>query len=178
MADYYPGWEDSLDETKEVITYIGDLSASDNRYVFNARTQVEIKTISLVVDTDIALHADNYWSIQLAKLTGNDNDLLSSADTYNKENAITADENYVITPDQNLVLSDGDALELQLTKVASASNLSNLQVKVEYIVTGKTTTTSTSTTTTTTISTTTSSTTTTTSSSTTTTSSSTTTTTT
>ena len=178
MADYYPGFEDSSDEMQTIQTLIGDITASADQYIFNAKTEVEIKTISLVVDTTIALHADNYYSIQIAKLTGTDNDLLASADTFNKTVAVTADEPYVITPDQNKVLSDGDTLELQLTKVASGANLSNLYVKVEYIVTGKTTTTSTSTTTTTTTSTTTTTTATTTSSSTTTTSSSTTTTTT
>ncbi len=176
MADYYPGWEGASDEMQTVQTLIGDITSTTKVYIFNARTEVEIKTISLVVDTTIALHDDNYYSIQIAKLTGTDNDLLATADTFNKTVAVTADEPHVITPDQNLVLSDGDQLELQLTKVASGANLSNLYVKVEYIVTGKTTTTSTSTTTTTTTSTSTSSTTTTTSSSTTTTSSSTTTT--
>jgi len=114
--------------------------------------------------------------VQIANLTQIDN-MLSTVDNTNYDTAITADVAVEISPDQNQYLRDDDVLELQLTKVASASNLSNLVVQVEALITGiqaTTTSTSSSTTTTTTTTTSTSSTTTTTSSSTTSTSSSTT----
>lgn len=172
MEDYYPGLEpgDQPDELQLASHNLGAISASGNYFMLVAPTEIKITKIKVVVDTAIALHADNYYTLQLANLTQID-DLLATADTMGKVAGIAADTVREIVPDQNLYLRPDDALELQLTKVASGSNLSGLLVEIEYVVTGRVATTTSTTTTTTT----TSSSTTTTSSSTTTTSSSTTT---
>ena len=165
MKDYYPGVDDSADEIKTDSYIIGAVSASTNYIVFDAPSDCQITKIKLTVDTAIAISESNYFSIQAVNQTQND-DLLSTADNYNFDTAITAYGQYTVTPDQNSYLRDGDVLQLQLTETGTQS-LAGLYVEVEYVVTGfEATTTSTSTTTSTT---TTSSSTTTTSSSTTTT---------
>lgn len=173
FEDYYPGFaaSDTSDEKKVAFHNLGAISSSGNYFMMVAPSEVKITKVSLVVDTTVAVDTTNYWQVQLANMTQIDN-LLATADNTNYDTALTADTVYEITPDQNTYLREDDVLELQLTKNASASNLSGLAVQVEYVVTGTVATTTSTTTTTTT----TSSSTTTTSSSTTTTSSSTTTT--
>jgi len=155
FEDYYPGYKGSTDapfEIKTAIHNLGAISASGNYFLTVAHSDIKISKVKLVVDTTIAIDTTNYWQAQLANLTQID-DLLSTADNMNYDSALTADTPYTITPDQNQYLRDGDVLELQLTKVSSADNLSGLLVEVEYVVTGRvatTTSTSTSTTTTTT----------------------------
>ncbi len=170
MQSYLPSYAREDDEIEFSISAdnLGDISASGNYYLLTAEADIRIIDMTLVVDTDIALSGTNYWDVQLVNLTMNDN-LLATADTYNKTVAIMGDTAKVITMDQNRNVREDSVLELQLTKNASADNLSGLYVSVKYVVTGSlATTTSSSTTTTTTSSSTTS-----TSSSTTTTSSST-----
>lgn len=152
FEDYYPGFSGS-DQSFEIKTEshnLGAISASGNYFLMVAPSDCKIVKVKLLVDTAIAVDTSNYWQAQLANLTQID-DLLSTSDDLNYDTAISADTPVTLTPDQNTYLRDGDVLELQLTKNASADNLSGLYVVVEYVVTGKeATTTSTTTTTTTT----------------------------
>ncbi len=180
FEDYYPGFAnlDAPFEIRNVDHNFGTANATATKVVLIAHSDIKIIKFKMSVDTALSLDGSNYWTIQAYNVTQDDN-LLATADTFNKAQAVAAKTAYEITPDQNIYLRDGDVLELQLTKVSSGADLVGLYVETEFVVTGReATTTSTSTTTTTTSSstTTTSSSTTTTSSSTTTTSSSTTTT--
>ncbi len=151
FEDYHPGFYpgDKAFEKKVARHNLGDISASGNYHVFAAPSEVRITAIKLVVDTTITISTTNYWTVQLANMTRVD-DLLATADNMNYDSTLTNDTVYEITPDQNINLAPDDVLELQLTKVASADNLSGLLVEIEYVVTGVVTTTSTTTTTTTT----------------------------
>jgi len=152
FEDYFP-YHFEADRPEEKVVYafhLGDISASGNYYLMCAHSTLKIMNVKLLVDTAIAVSTDNYWNVQLANLTQIDN-LLATADNTNYDTAIAADSPVTVTPDQNQYLRASDVLELQLTKVASADNLSNLVVQIEALVTGvEATTTSTSTTTTTT----------------------------
>ena len=165
MKSYFPYWEEAtVGEAYETQgMYIGDISASKNVHILICPpVEVQVKTVSLLVDTAIAANDTNYWSAQLINLTQDDT-LLVAVKTSKATGgtAFTADTPWDMTPDQNQYLRPNDVLELQLAKAASASTLSNLVIQVEYIVTGEiATTTSTSTTTTTTTTTSTSTTTT------------------
>jgi hypothetical protein len=175
--DYYPYLSDG-DQPLEVKTqgcYVGTLSSSGNRFVVAMPNDAKITAVKLVVDTTISADSTNYWSVQVNNLTRS-RDLLATASTFNKLVDITGDTVVELTPDQNDEVTADDVIEVQCTKNASADNLSNLYIQVEYIASGEATTTSSSTSTSTSSSTTTTTTTTTTSSSTTSTSSSTTTT--
>jgi hypothetical protein len=177
---YFPYWEDygpTAEEYKSQINNIGPASTSFDKFLFRAPTDVKIKNIWILDDTTLAASGTNYWSIQVVSYQAGDKsqsvNLLDTAVT-TAVTGLTANTPRDLVPNQNTELNAGDVLEIQVTKVSSATALVDFLVQVDYVPSAKGgTTTSTSTTTTTT---TTSSSTTTTSSSTTTTSSSTTTT--
>ena len=146
FEDYYPGYanEDKPFEIKTVHHNFGTISASGNRFLLVAPSEIKIVKIKLAVDTTVSVSTTNYWTAQLANMTTGSN-LLGTADNTNYDTELTADKSYEIAPTQNNFLATGDVLELQLTKVASGANLVGLLVEVEYVVTGVVTTTSTTT---------------------------------
>jgi hypothetical protein len=182
---YFPYWEEKTptgEEYKTIINNIGAVTATADKFLFRTPVSMLIKAIWILDDTTLAAHADNYWSFQVVSYQSGDRsqsvNLIATAVTTSTA-GLTANTPRSLGVDQNTNLNAGDVLELQITKVASATSLVDLFVQVDYVPSvagGTTTSTSTTTTTTTTSSstTTTSSSTTTTSSSTTTTSSSTT----
>lgn len=191
MRSYFPYYADAdagsdvaLDAYKIFANNIGAVSATANKFLMRAPTDILIKAIYVTDDTTLAAHNTNYWTFQIVSYHVGDRslttDLLATAvDTKVASGGLTANTPRDLAPDQNLNVAAGDLLEIVITKAASATSLVDLQVQVDYVVSKVgATTTSTTTTTTTTTSTTTSTSTTTTTTTTTTTSTSTTTTTT
>lgn len=177
---YFPYWEDAsptAEDYKIILNNIGPATTSFDKFLFRAPVDILIKNIWILDDTTLAADGSNYWSFQVVSYQAGDKsqsvNLIATAVT-TAVTGLTANTPRDLTPDQNLNLNAGDVVEIQVTKVSSATALVDLLVQIDCVPSVKGgTTTSTSTTTTTT---TTSSSTTTTSSSTTTTSSSTTTT--
>lgn len=144
--DYYPYLNDGDQplEVKQQSHYIGDVSATTEPFLFTAPFDCRVIGVKITVDTTVAVDAVNYWTAQIENVT-RERELLSSADTLNAVTAITADQPTTLTPDQNDEMTEGDALLLILTKVASASNLGSLLIEVMYVASGEATTTSSST---------------------------------
>jgi len=119
----------------------GDLSASDNAFIFvvpydmpQGVKGVTIDDVIIVTETTITAHDANFWSFQIADLTNSTN-LLAAAKTTKATGgtAITGDTAYRITPDQNnTTLGAGTVIEFQATKASSATTAEALAVIVRW----------------------------------------------
>lgn len=141
------------DRIKSVQFNLGTLSATVTRDIFRAKSEVEIKQISLVSDTALAASDSAYYSFDVKNKTTSSQSLFGTVPTTQVtggNGALVADTNYNLTPSQYLFLNANDVLQLVVTKTGSPAALGNVIVIVDYEVTGVTTTTSTSSTTTTT----------------------------
>lgn len=112
--------------------YLGSISASGDRFLMQAPCAGTVNLVRLCVDTSIATDAANYWDILVTNLTQS-SDLSTSTDS-GTAGAIrlAANASFKITPDVNATLNTDDVIELQLTKNASAPDLSNLDVQIEF----------------------------------------------
>ena len=120
-------WKDINDFKNTSIMIIGGLAASVNKFIFIAPTRCVISNIKLVSDTATTdSNGTNKWTFQIANLTQT-LDLCSTAKTTNGAE-MAGDTAYDLGVDQNLVLSAGDVLELQITKGATPTDLTNAQI--------------------------------------------------
>ena len=116
-------------------------NASFNRYLFTCPAAfpdkvgaLVIEDVVLVSDTAVTAHDTNYWSMQLVNLTKTE-DLMAAVITTKVTGgtAITADTAYRLTPDQNNSLGSSEVVELQLTKAASATDLTAAVLSVVVV---------------------------------------------
>ena len=120
---------------KTSITQIKGWSGSDQRYLFVAPYDCMIDQVSLVSDTAVQAHDDNYYTFQVRNMT--QSKTLRSVPLRTRPSdagAIMADEVFDLSPDRNRVINDGDVLELQVAKAGSAPSLSTAEIiaVVEY----------------------------------------------
>ena len=96
---------------------LGAQSATFDRFLAIGRGAMTILDCKLLVGTTIASSGTDYWTFQIRNVTAAVN-LLSTAATTNGT-AATADTAFSITPNQNATLTNGDVLQLQVTKTLS-----------------------------------------------------------
>lgn len=96
---------------------LGTQSATFDRFLAIGRGTMTILDCKLLVGTTIASSGTDYWTFQIRNVTAAVN-LLSTAATTNGT-AATADTAFSITPNQNATLTNGDVLQLQVTKTLS-----------------------------------------------------------
>ncbi len=167
FRSYNPAFDssDGADDRRRVeITQLGTVTAAHNRIIFRSPTAVEIKQISIVVATDVAVSGANYFTFDVQNVSKGNASLFSTPpDTQAASlNGLSNDENTDLDPDQHLFLAANDVLRILIAETGVTTNLDDMIVIVDWEVSDQSTTTSSSTTTTTTTTTTTSTTTTTT----------------
>lgn len=143
------------DRIKSVQFNLGTISANVTRDIFRAKSEVEIKQISLLSDTALAASDSTYYSFDVKNKTTGNLTLFATVPTTQVtggNGAIAADTNYNLNPDTRPFLQPNDVLQLVVTKTSTPAALGNVIIIVDFEVTGQTTTTSTSSTTTTTTS--------------------------
>ena len=114
---------------KTNILTIKGWSGSDQRYLFVAPYDCRIDQVSLLSDTAVQTHDDNYYILQVRNLTQSEALLSTPQRTRPSDaGAIKADEVFDLSPDQNQVIHDGDVLELEVTKVGAAPTLLNAEI--------------------------------------------------
>ena len=120
---------------KTSITLIDGWNASDQRYLFVAPYDCRIDQVSLLSDTAVQAHDDNYYSFQVRNKTQSEALLSTPVRTRTSDaGAIKGDVVFDLSPDQNQVISDGDVLELEVTKVGAPPDLMEAEIiaVVEY----------------------------------------------
>lgn len=118
---------------KSCVIALGDVSATDNDFIFVAPSAAVISQISLVTEsspTGLTQNAATNWTFQVANLTLGSNLLAQTVSTVT--NGFTANTVYDLTPDQNLTLTANDVLQLQATLTGGAGTLTNSSVIVEW----------------------------------------------
>lgn len=115
------------EDQKSISKEIGGIAATNQKYLWCANVRCYITNIRLVSDTATSSSdGTNNFTFQVANLTASNN-LLSSAITTNG-NEIAADTAYSLTPNQNGLINAGDVLELQITKNATPTDLTNAEI--------------------------------------------------
>lgn len=117
------------------IVTIGGIAASRNQFIFVAPYRCVIRSVKLVSDTATSSsNGTNKWTFQVSNQTATVN-LCSTAKTTNGSE-MAEDTAYSLGVDQNLTINANDVLELQITKSASPTDLTNATVAcvVEYII--------------------------------------------
>lgn len=120
---------------KTSITLVSGWSGTDQRYLFVAPYDCMIDQVSLLSDTAVQAHDDNYYVFQVRNMTQSEALLSIPVRTRTSgAGAIRGDEVFDLSPNQNQVISDGDVLELQVTKVGAPADLSDAEIiaVVEY----------------------------------------------
>ncbi len=120
---------------KTSVVYLKGWSGVDQRYLFIAPYDCRIERVRLLSDTGVGANDANYYAFQLRNL-GQSSSLLGSRQTTRASGgrAIEADGVYELAPDQNEIFLGGEALELQVTKGGSPTDLSGAEIiaAVEY----------------------------------------------
>ena len=120
---------------KTNITLIDGWDSSDQRYLFVAPYDCMIDQVSLLSDTAVQAHDDNYYAFQVRNMTQSEALISVPVRTRSSDaGAIKGDTVFDLSPDQNRVISDGDVLELQVTKVGAPADLMDAEIiaVVEY----------------------------------------------
>ena len=120
---------------KTSILTIEGWSGSDQRYLFVAPYDCRIDQVSILSDTAVQQHDNNYYSFQVRNKTRSEALLSIPLRTRPSDaGAIKGDEVVDLSPDQNQVISDGDVLELEVTKAGTPPDLSEAEIiaVVEY----------------------------------------------
>lgn len=120
---------------KTSITQINGWDKSEQRYLFVAPYDCMIDQVSLLSDTAVQAHDDNYYAFQVRNMTQSEALISVPVRTRTLDaGAIKGDTVFDLSPDRNRVISDGDVLELQVTKVGEPANLliAEILAVVEY----------------------------------------------
>ena len=120
---------------KTSITLVSGWSGNDQRYLFVAPYDCMIDQVSLLSDTAVQAHDDDYYAFQVRNMTQSEALLSVPVRTRTSDaGAIRGDEVFDLSPNQNRVISDGDVLELQITKVGDPASLliAEIIAVVEY----------------------------------------------
>jgi hypothetical protein len=122
----------------------GSLSATTTAYAGSARGPGKVKRLVLLSDTASTSSSGNEWQVGLSKCPaaspGSPVELFSgTVGTFTALGGVgggaefVADAAYVLTPDQNLSLADLDVLKVTMTKVGTATTLTNFRAVVEVV---------------------------------------------
>lgn len=117
--------------TQTYTVNLGDISASTNFYIMINRGRIKITNVRLTVDTLTTSNATDHWQIQVANKTATLNLRSAVFDTNGSDFAAFTPKDLALNQNQTIT-TDLSVIELQLTKFASATALSNLAVTVEY----------------------------------------------
>ena len=112
---------------------LGDVSASNDHFLFIAPCNLKIINVQFVTETTDAIDATDFWTFQIANLTDSVNLMAAVVTNETGGTAITADTPYDLTPDQNQDVNKGDVLELQMVKAASATTLAAAACFIHYV---------------------------------------------
>ena len=110
-------------------------NATDQRYLFVAPYDCNIDQVSLLSDTAVQAHDDNYYTFQVRNKTQSEGLLSTPVRTRTSDaGALKGDEVFDLSPDQNQVINDGDVLELEVTKTGAPPDLTEAEIiaVVEY----------------------------------------------
>lgn len=101
--------------------YLGSQSASFDRFVIFAHSTMTIVNAYITAGTTISADGANYWTFQLRNVTAAVNLFATAPSTAGT--AITADTLRTLAPNQNLSPTNGDVIQLQVTKTGTPTAL-------------------------------------------------------
>jgi len=117
--------------TQSFTVHLGTVSASGNFFIAVNRGRWKITNVRLMVATTTVSNATDHWTIQVANRTAANNLRSASFDTNGNDLTQFVPKDLGLNQNQTIT-TDLSCIELQLTKLASAPNLVQLSVTLEY----------------------------------------------
>lgn len=117
--------------TQSYTVHLGTISASGNFFIAVNRGRWKITNVRLTVATTTVSNATDHWTIQVANRTATLNLRSASFDTNGSDLTAFVAKDLALNQNQTIT-TDLSVIELQLTKLASAPNLVQLAVTLEY----------------------------------------------